>query len=371
MPIRTWIGTTSASNVASNWSPSGTPISTDDLIFNNSANCALLANITVNSINFTGYTGTFSGTNSITIAGSDTGTATGNSLVFSTTMTQSWTGNILFNSSVGGYITLNGKSLNATVTFNNATGVWEVQDTFNHTGANFIITAGSVTLKANLISTGTLTLTAGTLTVLNGSNITIGSFSSANTNVRTVNMGCGTWTLLNAGTSWNLTTSTNMTLNAEQSRIVSVNSSTTTVTFGGGNLNYYTFEIARGSSTAGTNISGNNTFVNFIDNTSTGAKTIQFTTPGTNSFYRFFVKGTAGNLIQVTRGISATYTLQKLGREYVFETNYITATAGLNWTFSPSNTWYIGPNSLTGSTVGGIPSNPPTAQSLLGAGGVG
>lgn len=367
MALRTWIGTTSASNVASNWSPSGTPISTDDLIFNNSANCALLANINVKSVNFTGYTGTFSGISSITVNGSDTGTATGNSLIFSTGMTQSWTGQFLFTSSVGGYLTFNGKSVNNTITFNSATGVWEVQDVLNHTASVFTITAGNVTFKANMTTVGTLTLTAGSLTVLNGSNITANVFSSSNANVRTLNMGCGTWTLTAAATVWNLTVSTNMTLNAEQSRIVVTNPAS--VTFVGGNLTYYTFE--NGRSTGNILINGNNTFVNFIDTASTTAHSIQFTTPGTNNFYRFFVKGTAGNLVTVTRGVSAAYTMQKLGRELVFNTDYVTATAGNVWTFSPSNTWYIGANSTLGLTIGGIASNPPTAQSLLGCGGVG
>ena len=371
MAIRTWIGTTSASNVASNWSPSGVPITTDDLIFNNSANCALLANIGVKSVNFTGYTGTFSGTASITINGSDTGTATGNSLIFSTGMTQNWTGQFAFTSSVGGYITLNGNPINNTITFNNATGVWEVQDDLTHASSLFTITAGNVTFKGNVTTSGTLQLVTGSLTVLNGKTVTASIFNSSNTNVRTINMGSGTWNMTGSATPWNLATSTNLTLNAEQSRVVITNTSGTTTNFAGGSLTYYTLEIARGASTGVTTVSGNNTFVNFIDNTSTAAHTVQFTTPGTTNFYRFIVQGSAGNLVTITRGVLGTYVFQKLGRDLVSDTNYTNWSAGATWSGSPANTWYVGPNSTVGTTVNIIASNPPSRQSLLGSGGVG
>jgi hypothetical protein len=367
MAIKTWVGTTANWNSALNWSPAATPTATDDLVFNNSAASNVNSNYTFNSIDFTGYTGTLSGGNAMTIAGSSTGTATGVSLRFSTGMTQSWTGIVTFTSSVGGYIYFNGKSISNNITFNNATGAWVFQDVMNQTG-NFIITTGSVTFLANATTTGTMTLTAGTLTALNCANISTAGISSNNSNTRTINMGCGTWTLTGLAPC-SLTTTTGLTFNAEQSRILLTNTTTNAVSFNGGSLSYYTFEIARGSSTASTIISGNNTFVNFIDNTSTAAHNIQFSTSGsTNNFYRFIVKGTAGNLISITRGPLNTYFVNKLGREVVFSSDYIAF--GTSFTAAPSNTWYIGPNSTNLST-GLILSNPPSVQSLLGAGGVG
>jgi hypothetical protein len=318
----------------------------------------------------TGYSGTFSGTANMTISGSDTETSTGNSLVFSSTMTQSWTGAVTFTSGIGGYITLNGKSLNSTITFNNATGVWRIQDTLNQSTGSLTITAGNVTFTDDVSTAGSLTLTAGTLTVLNCANITIGNqFVSSNSNVRTLNMGCGTWTF--STNSWNIGTSTNMTLNAEQSRILYIHPGTINTQFLGGGLTYYTFENARGSATGTTTLAGNNTFVNFIDNTSTAAHTIAFSTSGTNNFYRFIVQGSTGNLITIARGALANYVLQKLGRDVVSNTNFTNWNAGTSMTGSAANTWYVGPNSTVGTTVGFIASNPPSVQSLLGAGGVG
>ena len=372
MAVKTWIATTPSTwGTAASWSPSGVPGSADDVIFNNTYNGdCVFAFSTIKSLVMTGYSGSFSGTANMTISGSDTGTSTGNSFVFSSTMTQSWTGAVTFTSGIGGYITLNGKSLNNNITFNNATGVWRVQDVLNQTTGSLTVTAGNVTFTDDVNVASTLTLTAGTLTALNCANITIGNqFLSSNSNVRTLNMGCGTWTFTTS--NWTTATSTNMTLNAEQSRILYAQPGNANIQFQGGNLTYYTFEIARGNSTGTISIGGNNTFVNLIDNTSTAAHTIQFTTTGTNSFYKFIVQGSSGNLVTVTRGVLANYVLQKLGRDVVSNTNFTTWTAGTAMTGSAANTWYVGPNSTVGTTVGFIASNPPSVQSLLGAGGVG
>jgi len=368
MAIKTWVGTTANWNVASNWSPAAVPTATDDLVFNNSADCNVNANYQFNSIDFNGYTGILSGTASMSIAGSNTGTTTGVSLRFSTGMTQSWTGGVTFTSGVGGYITLNGKSFGGTVTFNNGAGVWQVLDAMN-VAANFNITAvNALILNANVTIGNTLTLTAGTLAVLNCANITAAGISSNNSNIRTLSMGCGTWTL-SSTIPWNFTTITNLTFNPEQSRILITNPSSSNISFNSGGLSYYTLEIARGAGTGFTIISGNNTFVNFIDNTSTAGHTIQFTGFSTNNFYRFIVKGTAGNPVSIQRGALGAYFVNKLGREVVFGCDYIT----FGGSFTASNTtgtWYIGPNS-TNTSFGPILGNPPSVQSLLGCGGVG
>lgn len=57
-------------------------------------------------------------------------------------------------------------------------------------------------------TTGTLTLTQGTL--IAKANVSLGIFSSANTNTRSIGFGTGTWTISGTGTMWNVTT-TNLT----------------------------------------------------------------------------------------------------------------------------------------------------------------
>jgi len=368
MAIKTWVGTTANWNVASNWSPAAVPTATDDLVFNNSADCNINATYTFNSIDFNGYTGILSGGNNQTITGSSTGTVTGVALRFSTGMTQSWTGGVTFTSGVGGYITLNGKSLNS-VTFNNGAGVWQVLDVLNAVGNFNIVAANAVIINANVTISGTLTLTAGTLTAFNCANITAASFSSNNSNVRALYMGCGTWTL--TGTvPWSTSTITNLTFNAEQSRVLLTNSSTSNLSFNSGGHSFYTLEIARGAGTGLVITSGSNTFVNFIDNTSTAGHGIQFTGFSTNNFYRFIVKGTPGNPVSIQRGALGGYFVNKLGRDVVSSSDYITF--GGSFTASPTtNTWYIGPNSTNSGSTGPILSNPPSVQSLLGCGGVG
>jgi len=370
MATKTWIGTTTGWGTASNWSPAAIPTATDDLIFNNSANCIPAASSVCNSIDFTGYTGTLSGTNGITISGSTTGTSTGISLRLSSGMTITYTGGITFSGSAGGYIYSNGKTILSAITFNNAAGVWSTQDVLTTTGA-LTVTTGTFNINADLTigSASAFTHTAGTINANNGANITCGSFVSSNSNVRTLNMGSGTWALKSTATVWNLTTTTNITFNAQQSRILINNTTapTTLTSFIGGGLTYYTVEYARGAATANFNITGNNTFTNFIDNTSTVAHSVVFGSASTQSFYKFNVMGSPGALVSILTSLTVV-SIVKLGQGIV-NCNYISATTG-NTSASPANTWYRGANS-TGASTGWVTTAPLSSQSLLGVGGVG
>ena len=85
-------------------------------------------------------------------------------------------------------VTSNGKSLPSNVTFNGVGGTWQLQDAMS--------TSGSVTL------------TNGTLN-LNNQTLTAGSFSSNNSNSRTLAFGTGNVTLSGSGTVWSTPTVTN------------------------------------------------------------------------------------------------------------------------------------------------------------------
>jgi hypothetical protein len=239
-----------------------------------------------------------------------------------------------------------------TVTFDASSGGGVV--TVN---TNFTIT--SLTMGA---FTGTLDFSA------NNNSPTMGTFSGTGTGTRTLNMGSGTWTLTGTGTPWNLATISNFNFNAEQSRILFTNSSTGNLIFAGGGLTYYTVEFARGASTATITINFNNTFTNFIDNTSTAAHTITFATGSTQNFYKFNVRGSAGALVTMNRPAAPTPTLTKLGKGIVCYCDYITLGALIG---TPANTWYIGANSSIGTSTGFIATAAPSSQSLLGTGGVG
>ena len=229
---------------------------------------------------------------------------------------------------------------------------------------------GVVTVNTNFnITSLTMGAFTGTLDFsVNNNSPTMGTFSGTGTGTRTLNMGAGTFTLTATGASWNFTTTTGLTFNAQQSRILLTNTSATACSFNGGSLTYYTLEIAKGSSTAIITINGSNTFANFIDNTSTAAHTITFASSTTQSFYRFNVRGSAGNLILMNRPAAPTPTLTKLGKGIVCYCDYITLGA---LTGTPASTWYIGANSSTGTSTGFIATAAPSSQSVLGAGGVG
>jgi hypothetical protein len=279
-------------------------------------------------------------------------------------------------------ITLAGKSLvTGTVTLNDSSwgaglGTFTFLDAFSSNAAVTITSCASTNINVNFnltLVTNTLTLTAGTLNVNNGANVTCGLFSSSNSNTRVLNMGSGTWTITGTGTVWNLATSTGMTLNAGQSRILINNTSATTVNFNSpGTFTYYTIEYARGGGGGRFDFlcsTGNTmTITNFINNTSTAAHIIAFGA-GTYNFYKFNVRGSAGQLITISRSGANAPTITKVGQGIIPYCDYLNITP-TTLTFTPANAWYAGANS-TGSGAGWVMTAAPSSRSLLGAGGVG
>jgi hypothetical protein len=279
-------------------------------------------------------------------------------------------------------ITLAGKSLvTGTVTLNDTSwgpgsGTFTFVDSFSSNAAVTITSAGLVNINANFaltLVTNTFTLTTGTLTVNNGANVTCGGFNSSVANSRVLNMGSGTWTITGTGTIWNAGSGASLTLNPQQSRILINNTASpaTATTFTGGGVVYYTLEHARGASTGSLTITGNNTFANFIDNTSTAAHTITFTSASTQSFYKFNVRGSSASArITLARSSTTNANLVKLGQGVVCNSDYLIVSTVTACTPS-TGVWYAGANS-TGAPAGGwIAGNALSSQSLLGAGGVG
>jgi len=314
------------------------------------------------SINFTGFSG------SASVAGN----IYGNFTLSPTQIYSSISGLTFAGTSTTQTITTNGVSMTLSIIIiNSATTVVQNIGPLTITG-QLLLTLGTFNTNGNLNIGTQIQLTAGSFSVNNNANVTTGLFISNNSNPRTLNMGSGTWTITSTGIVWNVV-ATNMTFNAGTSRILITDTSATTASFNGGSLTYYTLEIARGSSTAINAISGNNTFVNFIDNKSTAAHNIHFANGSTNSFYRFNVKGSAGNLITLNTvtGIN-TYALVKLGQGIV-NCDYLNIQHSIA---TPANTWYAGANSVNNQavTVAGSGWNftiPNSSQSTLGISGVG
>jgi hypothetical protein len=213
----------------------------------------------------------------MTLAGSSIGLTVSGSLTFqATNFTRTYTGTTTFNATTTGKtITTNGVSL-ATVTFDGVGGEWTLGSAF---------TATTTFLNAGIFNTST-----------NNYAVSLSSFSSSNSIVRTISLNASTVSILIS--TWNMATSTNATLNAGTSKI---NLSNASATFAGGGLTYYNVAFTS-SNLGGPSITGTNTFNNLsiagrtnvgigalslsADQTINGTLTVS---AGTASAYRIFI----------------------------------------------------------------------------------
>jgi hypothetical protein len=218
------------------------------------------------NVNFTGFSGSLTSGSALIIYGN---------LVLSSTMTVSAVASeIVFNSlNSTQQITTNGLTIDRPIRLGGTgtTPTIQLQDALT------------------MVSTRTLTLISGTFDA-NNYNVTTGLFSSSNSNTRTLTMGSGTWTIQGSGNAWDLTDSTNLTLNEDTSTISMTSASAKTFT-GSGNTYYNLNQGGTGTLT----IVGDNTFNNITD--SAEPSTIQFTAGSTQTVNNFTVSGSPGNLI--------------------------------------------------------------------------
>lgn len=254
-------------------------------------------------INLTGFSGTFSNLQR-TLYGSLTissGTTVGAGVEVTTFAATSGTQNI----------TSNGKTLDFPIIVNAPGATVQLQDALA------------------LGSTRTLTLTAGTLNA-NNQNCTTGLFASSNTNVRTLTMGSGTWTIQGAGTAWDASTSTNLTVNGGTSTITMTSASAKT--FAGGDKAYY---ILNQGGAGALTITGSNTFTTL--STAVLPTTITFTAGTTQSVGNFNLSGTSGNLVTINSTSSGSqFNLYKIsGSKALVSYMLITDSAA-----TPSNIWF-------------------------------
>lgn len=221
---------------------------------------------TCGDLDFTGYTGTLSGTGAISFSGS---------LTLASGMTFSHTGTLT------GTATGTGKTLNM------------VGKTLNNLTLSGV--GGGWTLTANMAITNALTLTNGNFS--DGAfTVSLASFSSNNSNTRVLTMSAA-WTVSgSSGTVWDVTTSTGMTLTSTASTINLTNTGASDKTFIGGGLTYNNITIS--ASGAGKILfTDSNTFNVF---TCFGPKSLRFTVGTTMTLTGTPVmSGTAGNLITI------------------------------------------------------------------------
>jgi hypothetical protein len=202
MANRYWVGGTASwdATAGSKWAlTSGgvggqaVPTASDDVFFDSNSGAvtvtvATAARLCLN-LDFTGFTGTFAGSQTITISGS---------LILVATMTRMYTGTITFNATSTKTITCNGVSLASALTFNGSGGTWTMQDALN--------------------TTGVITITSGTFSTGTNYALTCSNISSSNSNTRGITLGSSTVTITN-GTILLLTV-TSLTLSAASSTII-------------------------------------------------------------------------------------------------------------------------------------------------------
>ena len=306
MADRYWVGGTGTwdSATTTNWSASSggaggasLPTAADNVFFDANSNVGTGAfTVTMansprvcNDFTASGLDGTMTlaGASNVAlnVSGSLTWPATG--------FIRTYTGVTTFNATTTGKtVTTNGATFAGTVTFDGVGGGWTLGSA---------ITASNRTL---FVYNGTFdTSSSGNYTV------TVQIFYSSASSARTINLNASTVNVSVSSTAWDMTTSTNATLNAGTSTI---NCSGSTAIFAGGGLAYY--NVAFTSTTADTkSITGANTFNNLSVTApaSAGVSTLIFlanqTISGTLS-----TTGTAGNrrvfFASATYGIGFTLT---------------------------------------------------------------
>lgn len=203
-------------------------------------------------------------------------------------------------------------------------------------------------------STRTLTLTAGTLNA-NNQNVSTGLFSSSNSNTRTLTMGSGSWTITGTGSVWNITNSTNLTLNKDTANITLSDTSTSARTFAGGGKTYNNLVIGGATGTSTLTITGSNTF-DTISSTKTVAHTITLPASGTTTVSNWTASGSSGNTLTINSSTPGTSTtLTKTGGGSIAGLSYLDIK---DIAATPSGAWFAGPGSInSGNNTGWVFSN--------------
>lgn len=234
------------------------------------------------NLDTSGFTGT--------IAGTSTGITISGSMVLGAGTTWSHNRTITFNATTAQTIRTNGVSIGSGPTFNGVGGSWTLLDDF--------------------LCPNTVTVTNGSF-VSNGFSVTVSTFASNNSNVRTVDLTDSLVILTNTTTAtlWNFATTTNLTFISTGSTIRMTGSSTSTKTFAGGGLTYNNYHNATGN-TGGVDFTGSNTF-NGEFRLDPG-RTHRFTAGTTQTFNGpFIAHGTAASGISILSITAASHTLTK------------------------------------------------------------
>jgi hypothetical protein len=176
-------------------------------------------------------------------------------------------------------ITSAGNTWSGALTVDSATGVVQLADALT------------------LIAARTLTLTTGTFDAVSY-NVTVGLAEISGSNIRTLKMGSGTWTLTGTGTVWSLLFVSSLSFYKGTANIVISDTSTGARSFNGGGLSYNKLTIGGATGISTLTFNSNNQFTE-LASTKTVAHTIALGTT-VQTFGKWTVTGTAGNVVTLT-----------------------------------------------------------------------
>lgn len=180
----------------------------------------------------------------------------------------------------------------------------------------------------------------------------LSTFDSANSRVRTISIGSGTWTIAGSGTAWSTSVSTNLTVTGTGTINLT---SASAKTFTGGSIQ--TFPTLNQGGTGVLTVVGSNKFAG-LTNTAIGR--IQFSGGTTNEFTSFNINGVSGNLLQ----LGSTNTTQAILKASSWNVGANSTDAGNNTGLSFTGT---SPDYLSVSYINGQLTLAPTSTIFYGA----
>lgn len=292
------------------------PTTTDDVFFDANSG-AVTVNLqslpTVLSVDFTGFTGTF------TDSSSGNGISFTGNLTFGSGMTVAGTWSITYVGTSGtSVLRSNGiAGLVGTLVINGVGGTLQLFDTLTKTAT----TGGGINLM-----NGTLDL--------NGQTAHVPALSTNNTNTRGIIFGGGILELtITTASNVVASNTTGLTLDASGGGTVKIIGSTTNRrTFIGGGASWPLVWFSNATANGILRITGSNTFSEL--RCDTPPQTIEFTDGTTQTVTTFDVNGTAGNLITLAGTSTGGWTISKSSGTVSVEyctISYSTATGGATW----------------------------------------
>jgi hypothetical protein len=262
------------------------PTASDDVVATGtSGNLTITAAALARSVDLTGYTNTLTHNSGFTWT---IGTSTANGTKALLFPTSGWT------------YTLGSATSSAISFISTVASTTQTVDFGGYTVGNVSFSAATTSgyqLQSNTTSSGTITLTQGTLNT-NAKTITSTNFTANNTNTKTLTMTNTSWTLT-ANAPW-VVNATGTTLNASGSTITPTIATNTPVLFTGGGFVYGALTITAPGSGHVFQIDGGNTFSTLTTtNANAYAWTLKFTSATTTTITTWAVNGNSGHNLTV------------------------------------------------------------------------